>query len=484
MKSGENSAKIISGRKLIALAILALVSSLSIFLADDYARLYNYAFRATIPVLVLFTGWLVYSASRGELRNFVIVINLSVLLNIIGETINTLNLEASKGGIYPSIADLFWILAYIPVFALVSLQIVKMVSNLNIKSVILAGIFLVSGTVAISILFNSLSSSQMDLLSLLSLSAYPILDIIIISALIILLASYYRLQINYYWSILILSFSFMAIGDTVGAYYKMLDLYRVGSISDVFINLYYSSILVGLYIIYKHEIPFRTAEGIEKERAELENLNRELKKLSEYTSIANKIMRHDIINDISVIKSYLDLYRLDRDIRYLKRIEDKIHHIVDVINDSREFEKLLSVGKLKEMDLKAEVEKAVSHFRDEAEFSINLDGEKVVADDLLSSVVYNLIHNSVRHNDKKIKLSIDANKDGEWVLLRISDNGKGIPEEFREKIFEEGFKYGESGNTGLGLYLVKQTIDRYGGSIKIGENTPSGAVFLIKLRRA
>lgn len=113
-------------------------------------------------------------------------------------------------------------------------------------------------------------------------------------------------------------------------------------------------------------------------------------------------MRHDIINDISIIKSYLDLYRLERDLSYLKKVDDKIQHIID----------------------------------------------------------------------------------GEWVILKISDNGKGIPEEFREKIFEEGFKYGNSANTGLGLYLVKQTIDRYGGSIEINENSPSGAVFLIKLKKA
>lgn len=482
---GENAPlKVSSGKKLSLLASLVLVSSISIFLGDDYARLYNYIFRATVPVLVLFVGWLVFSGAKGELRNFSFLIIMSVLLNLIGETINTLNAEALKGSFYPSVADLFWIMAYIPIFALVSNQIVKIVSNLSIKSVTFAGVFLISSIAAISPLLNYLALSRMDIFALLSLSAYPVLDIVIVSMLIILFASYYRLQINYYWLILILSFTFMAIGDTLSSYYKITGLYRAGSLPDVLINFYYSTLLAGFYIIYRHEIPFRSAEEIEKERVELENLNKKLKKLTEYTSIANKIMRHDIINDISIIKSYLDLYRLERDLSYLKKVDDKIQHIIDVINDSREFEKLLSAGKLKKMDLKTEVEKAVSHFRDDAEFSINLNGEKVIADDLLSSVVYNLIHNSVRHNDKKVKLSIDASNDGEWVILKISDNGKGIPEEFREKIFEEGFKYGNSANTGLGLYLVKQTIDRYGGSIEINENNPSGAVFLIKLKKA
>lgn len=438
MKGENNFRRIISDKKFYLFAVLVLVSSISVFLTDELARVHSYVFRATIPTLVLFVGWLVYSRSKGELKKFAIVLNLSVLLNLVGEILNTLSGEALKGGLYPSITDLFWIMAYIPIFVLVSMQIVKIVSNLNLKSVTIASSFLIAGIVAVSPLLNYLALSQLNLLTLLTLSAYPVLDLVVISMLIILFTSYYRLQINYYWLLLIVSFSFMAIGDTLGAYYKIAGVYRAGLLPDVCINFYYLTILVGLYIIYRNE----------------------------------------------VIKSYLDLYRFDNDPNYLKKVEDKIQHIIDVINDSREFEKLLNAGKLKEMDLKAEVEKAVSHFKDDAEFSINLDGEKVVADDLLSSVVYNLIHNSVRHNEKKVKLDIDARNDGEWIQLRISDNGKGIPEEFRERIFEEGFKYGDSGNTGLGLYLVKQTIDRYGGSIKIDKNNPSGAVFLIKLKKA
>jgi two-component system sensor kinase len=49
----------------------------------------------------------------------------------------------------------------------------------------------------------------------------------------------------------------------------------------------------------------------------------------------------------------------------------------------------------------------------------------------------------------------------------------------KEKIFDEGFSYGERRGTGLGLYLVKKTMERYGGSVRVEDNKPQGAVFVL-----
>ncbi|MCF7793756.1 MAG: hypothetical protein K9N09_04600 [Candidatus Cloacimonetes bacterium] len=51
----------------------------------------------------------------------------------------------------------------------------------------------------------------------------------------------------------------------------------------------------------------------------------------------------------------------------------------------------------------------------------------------------------------------------------------------KPKIFEEGFIHGETGHTGIGLYIVKKTIDRYEGSISVYDNEPKGVVFEINL---
>jgi signal transduction histidine kinase len=63
----------------------------------------------------------------------------------------------------------------------------------------------------------------------------------------------------------------------------------------------------------------------------------------------------------------------------------------------------------------------------------------------------------------------------------VADQGKGIPDEVKARVFDEGFTFGETGNTGLGLYIVKKTMERYGGSVVAKDNRPKGTVFELRL---
>ncbi|KYC44638.1 MAG: sensory histidine kinase AtoS [Candidatus Methanofastidiosum methylothiophilum] len=66
--------------------------------------------------------------------------------------------------------------------------------------------------------------------------------------------------------------------------------------------------------------------------------------------------------------------------------------------------------------------------------------------------------------------------------MKIIDHGKGIPDSIKSKIFNEEFSYGESRGTGLGLYISKKNIERYGGTIEVKDTKPHGATFIIKLK--
>jgi signal transduction histidine kinase len=68
--------------------------------------------------------------------------------------------------------------------------------------------------------------------------------------------------------------------------------------------------------------------------------------------------------------------------------------------------------------------------------------------------------------------------------VRQDDYGIGIPDEIKDKIFDEGFHYGETGHTGIGLYIVQTTVEEYGGMVFVEDNTPQGAVFIIRLKKA
>ncbi|NPA10806.1 MAG: HAMP domain-containing protein [Epsilonproteobacteria bacterium] len=86
------------------------------------------------------------------------------------------------------------------------------------------------------------------------------------------------------------------------------------------------------------------------------------------------------------------------------------------------------------------------------------------------------------NKDFEGEIIIKSKKDGENVILTIEDNGGGIPQEVMDRIFEPYFTTKEEGKgTGMGLYMVKEIIERMNGKIK-AENTDKGAKFTIILK--
>lgn len=105
---------------------------------------------------------------------------------------------------------------------------------------------------------------------------------------------------------------------------------------------------------------------------------------------------------------------------------------------------------------------------------------KVIADrERLMLVVENIMSNAVKFTSTGGSISIKASKDGDFVLVQISDSGVGIPEEDQKKIFEKyhHVKSGtvSAGGSGLGLVICKKIVEDLGGSIwaesKLGEGT-------------
>lgn len=104
----------------------------------------------------------------------------------------------------------------------------------------------------------------------------------------------------------------------------------------------------------------------------------------------------------------------------------------------------------------------------------------------LRRAVQNLLRNAVEvTDDQGIAVTVDHNDKASTssVQLRIADHGPGVPREVRDQIFEPYFTTKELG-TGLGLALVKQTVNAHGGSVTV-ENTPGGgATFVVELPKS
>lgn len=98
-------------------------------------------------------------------------------------------------------------------------------------------------------------------------------------------------------------------------------------------------------------------------------------------------------------------------------------------------------------------------------------------------VIGNLVDNACRHASTRVDLSVDVS--GDWVQVRVRDDGPGIPEADRGQIFERFVRLEEdraraSGGFGLGLAIVKELVGLYGGTIEVTDAQP-GAVFIVRL---
>lgn len=209
----------------------------------------------------------------------------------------------------------------------------------------------------------------------------------------------------------------------------------------------------------------------EAQRLMNEELNRGLRLL-------NRILRHDITNDMMVAMGSLQLYERKKDDKLLVQCMGALEKSVDLINDMSDLEAMISSQELKEIDL-GRLARKVSSKHEGENVAFHIHGEcKVMADDTLSSVLDNLVRNALMHGKAK-HIEVEITCDGTWIHLSVRDDGKGVPASIRANIFEEGFKYGETGNTGLGLYIVRKSMERYGGSVRIEDNHPKGACFIL-----
>jgi len=128
-----------------------------------------------------------------------------------------------------------------------------------------------------------------------------------------------------------------------------------------------------------------------------------------------------------------------------------------------------------------EVAKGVMVGHQEQGIGLEVHGQGwVKADASLHNVLDNLVSNAIKHASPS-NIRIDIEDKGKTTLIRVSDDGIGIPAEARQCLFQEGFKIGPMGNTGLGLFIVSRLVQRYGGRIWLDESFSQGTMFCIEL---
>jgi PAS domain S-box-containing protein len=243
--------------------------------------------------------------------------------------------------------------------------------------------------------------------------------------------------------------------------------------------------------IYSRDITLqkKTEDLLKEQNQELTKINSELDRFVYSAS-------HDLRAPLMSVKGLLNMIKVDPEKRntdqYLQLIEtsvDKLDHfITEIIHYSRN-SRMEIVPKL--IDFKSIVEESIQSLKymDEAEqvqSKININSNQEFYSDAgrLLIIFNNLISNSVRYRDKWkdsfVRIDISVNKDS--AIVRISDNGIGIADEFKDKIFKMFFRAtADSKGSGLGLYIVKSTVEKLEGSIHMSSKLGEGTSFEIEI---
>jgi signal transduction histidine kinase len=109
---------------------------------------------------------------------------------------------------------------------------------------------------------------------------------------------------------------------------------------------------------------------------------------------------------------------------------------------------------------------------------IFLNGDKFA----LTSVVTNLIENAVKYSPPCEEVKVTLKQKGDQIYFIVADLGIGINDQEKSRIFEKFYRVGsedtrKTKGTGLGLFIVKQVLDKHQALIKVRNNNPSGTIF-------
>jgi PAS domain S-box-containing protein len=190
-------------------------------------------------------------------------------------------------------------------------------------------------------------------------------------------------------------------------------------------------------------------ERVRNERA-LEKTNKQLNLLSSIT-------RHDILNQTTILSGYGDLLRqMIRDPmsqQYLEKQQKALETIVGEINLTGIYQQLGTQEPA--WNRINQIFDSVTQQLDLHTLNIEIDVRpvEVLADPIIEKVFYNLIENVLRHSGAHDLWVFDEERDGRRIIV-LQDNGKGVPTELKEKIFDRGFGQ----NTGLGLFLAREIL--------------------------
>lgn len=230
----------------------------------------------------------------------------------------------------------------------------------------------------------------------------------------------------------------------------------------------------------------------------LRNQNQELVKINKELDSFVYSVSHNLRAPLMSVLGLINLVQIENQkndqglSHYFAMMQSSIHKLDDTLKEildySRNARSELSVGPV---DLERIIEDSFERLRyvegsEQTSKEVTIEGSLPLYSDAyrLSVILNNLVSNAIKYRDKNkaSKVTIHASVTGAHAEITFSDNGIGISEEFLPRIFDMFFRATErSEGAGLGLYIVKETIDKLHGTIQVTSSPDEGTTFYIKV---